>query len=73
MKKYKKQTKDGCVFYLGYHMRAESQGEGTGSALHIYNEEGKKFLHIPQGVGWYEKERQKQKQSVHSALKISIL
>lgn len=21
MKKYKKQTKDGCVFYLGYHMR----------------------------------------------------
>ena len=56
-----------CIlFRIPYE--AESQGEGTGSALHIYNEEGEEVLTYTQGVGWHEKET-KAETSVHSALK----
>lgn len=56
-----------CILF-GIPYEAESQGEGTGSALHIYNEEGEEVLTYTQGVGWHEKET-KAETSVHSALK----
>ena len=54
--------------YIPYE--AEYQGEGTGSALHIYNEEGEEVLTYTQGVGWHEKET-KAETGVHSALKLA--
>ena len=56
-----------CILF-GIPYEAEYQGEGTGSALHIYNEEGEEVLTYTQGVGWHEKET-KAETSVHSALK----
>ena len=45
-KKYKKQTKDGCVFYLGYHMRLNiKERELVLRSIYIMRK-GKKFLHI---------------------------
>lgn len=44
-----------CILF-GIPYEAEYQGEGTGSALHIYNEEGEEVLTYTQGVGWHEKE-----------------
>lgn len=46
MKKYKRQTKDGCVFYLGYHMRLNiKERELVLRSIYIMRK-GKKFLHI---------------------------
>ena len=56
-----------CILF-GIPYEAEYQGEGTGSAIHIYNEGGKEVLTYTQGVGWHEKET-KAETSVHSALK----
>ena len=56
-----------CILF-GIPYEAEYQGEGTGSALHIYNEEGEEVLTYTQGVGWHEKETKAESQ-VHSALK----
>ena len=44
-----------CILF-GIPYEAEYQGEGTGSALHIFNEEGEEVLTYTQGVGWHEKE-----------------
>ena len=55
---------------MGIPYEAEYQGEGTGSALHIYNEEGEEVLTYTQGVGWHEKET-KAETGVHSALKLA--
>ena len=43
---------------------------GTGSAIHVYNEEGEEVLTYTGGVGWQEKETKAESQ-VHSALKIT--
>ena len=56
-----------CILF-GIPYEAEYQGEGTGSALHIYNEEGEEVLTYTQGVGWHEKET-KAETDVHSTLK----
>jgi len=56
-----------CILF-GIPYEAEYQGEGTGSAIHIYNEGGEEVLTYTQGVGWHEKET-KAETSVHSALK----
>lgn len=56
-----------CILF-GIPYEAEYQGEGTGSAIRIYNEGGEEVLTYTQGVGWHEKET-KAETSVHSALK----
>ena len=56
-----------CILF-GIPYEAEYQGEGTGSAILIYNEGGEEVLTYTQGVGWHEKET-KAETSVHSALK----
>ena len=58
-----------CILF-GIPYEAEYQGEGTGSALHIYNEEGEEVLTYTQGVGWHEKET-KAETGVHSVLKLA--
>ena len=58
-----------CILF-GIPYEAEYQGEGTGSALHIYNEEGEEVLTYTQGGGWHEKET-KAETGVHSALKLA--
>lgn len=58
-----------CILF-GIPYEAEYQGEGTGSALHIYKEEGEEVLTYTQGVGWHEKET-KAETGVHSALKLA--
>ena len=58
-----------CILF-GIPYEAEYQGEGTGSALHIFNEEGEEVLTYTQGVGWHEKET-KAETGVHSALKLA--
>ena len=58
-----------CILF-GIPYEAEYQGAGTGSALHIYNEEGEEVLTYTQGVGWHEKET-KAETGVHSALKLA--
>ena len=68
MKKIQEADKRWLCILFGIPYEAEYQGEGTGSALHIYNEEGEEVLTYTQGVGWHEKET-KAETSVHSALK----
>ena len=58
-----------CILF-GIPYEAEYQGEGTGSALHIFNEEGEEVLTYTQGGGWHEKET-KAETGVHSALKLA--
>lgn len=68
MKKIQEADKRWLCILFGIPYEAGYQGEGTGSALHIYNEEGEEVLTYTQGVGWHEKET-KAETSVHSALK----
>ena len=49
---------------------AEFQGEGTGSAAHVYNECGEEVQTYTEGVGWQEKETKAESQG-HSALKMT--
>ena len=56
-----------CILF-GIPYEAEFQGEGTGSAVHVYNECGEEVLTYTEGVGWQEKETKAESQ-VHSALK----
>ena len=70
MKKIQEADKRWLCILFGIPYEAEYQGEGTGSALHIYNEEGEEVLTYTQGVGWHEKET-KAETSVHSALKLT--
>lgn len=56
-----------CILF-GIPYEAEYQGEGAGSAIHIYNEGGEEVITYTQGVGWHEKET-KAETDVHSALK----
>lgn len=68
MKKIQEADKRWLCILFGIPYEAEYQGEGTGSALHIYNEGGEEVLTYTQGVGWHEKET-KAETGVHSALK----
>lgn len=56
-----------CIMF-GIPYEAEYQGKGTGSELHVYNEDGEEILTYTEGVGWHEKETKAESQ-VHSALK----
>ena len=70
MKKIQEADKRWLCILFGIPYEAEYRGEGTGSALHIYNEEGEEVLTYTQGVGWHEKET-KAETGVHSALKLT--
>lgn len=70
MKKIQEADKRWLCILFGIPYETEYQGEGTGSALHIYNEEGEEVLTYTQGVGWHEKET-KAETGVHSALKLA--
>ena len=70
MKKIQEADKRWLCILFGIPYEAEYQGEGTGSALHIYNEEGEEVLTYTQGGGWHEKET-KAETGVHSALKLA--
>ena len=70
MKKIQEADKRWLCILFGIPYEAEYQGEGIGSALHIYNEEGEEILTYTQGVGWHEKET-KAETGVHSALKLA--
>ena len=68
MKKIQEADKRWLCILFGIPYEAEYRGEGTGSVLHIYNEEGEEVLTYTQGVGWHEKET-KAETDVHSTLK----
>ena len=68
MKKIQEADKRWLCILFGIPYEAEYQGEGAGSAIHIYNEGGEEVLTYTQGVGWHEKET-KAETGVHSALK----
>ena len=56
-----------CILF-GIPYKAEAQGTGYGSAVHVYNELGEEVLTYTGGVGWQEKET-KAETEVNSALK----
>ena len=58
-----------CMLF-GIPYEAKCKETGTGSAIHVYNEEGEEVLTYTGGVGWQEKETKAESQ-VHSALKIT--
>lgn len=58
-----------CMLF-GIPYEAKYQETGTGSAIHVYNEEGEEVLTYTGGVGWQEKETKAESQ-VHSALKMT--
>lgn len=68
MKKIQEADKRWLCILFGIPYEAEFQGEGTGSAAHVYNECGEEVLTYTEGVGWQEKETKAESQ-VHSALK----
>ncbi len=53
---------------FGEPYEAKFQSEGTGSAIHVYDENGDEILTCTAGVGWHEKESKAETQ-VHGALK----
>ena len=56
-----------CILF-GIPYKAEAQGTGYGSAVHVYNELGEEVLTYTGGVGWQEKET-KAETEVNSTLK----
>ena len=70
MKEVEKADKKWLCILFGIPYEAEFQGEGTGSAAHVYNECGEEVLTYTEGVGWQEKETKAESQ-VHSALKLT--
>ena len=68
MKEVEKADKKWLCILFGIPYEAEFQGEGTGSAAHVYNECSEEVLTYTEGVGWQEKETKAETQ-VHSALK----
>ena len=58
------------ALYAVWNTQAKYQGTGTGSAIHVYNEDGEEVLTYTGGVGWQEK-KQKAESQVHSALKMT--
>ena len=67
MKKIQEADKRWLCILFGIPYEAEYQGEGTGSAIHIYNEGGEEVLTYTQGAGWHEKETEAETR-VYSAL-----
>lgn len=70
MKEVEEADKKWLCMLFGIPYEAKYQGTGTGSAIHVYNEEGEEVLTYTGGVGWQEKETKAESQ-VHSALKMT--
>ena len=70
MKEVEEADKKWLCMLFGIPYEAKYQRTGTGSAIHVYNEEGEEVLTYTGGVGWQEKETKAESQ-VHSALKMT--
>ena len=70
MKEVEEADKKWLCMLFGIPYEAKYQETGTGSAIHVYNEEGEEVLTYTGGVGWQEKETKAESQ-VHSALKMT--
>ena len=70
MKEVEEADKKWLCMLFGIPYEAKYQETGTGSAIHVYNEEGEEVLSYTGGVGWQEKETKAESQ-VHSALKMT--
>ena len=70
MKEVEEADKKWLCMLFGIPYEAKYQGTGTGSAIHVYNEDGEEVLTYTGGVGWQEKETKAESQ-VHSALKMT--
>jgi hypothetical protein len=70
MKEVEEADKKWLCMLFGIPYEAKYQETGTGSAIHVYNEEGEEVLTYTGGVGWQEKEAKAESQ-VHSALKMT--
>ena len=70
MKEVEEADKKWLCMLFGIPYEAKYQGPGTGSAIHVYNEDGEEVLTYTGGVGWQEKETKAESQ-VHSALKMT--
>lgn len=70
MKEVDEADKKWLCMLFGIPYEAKYQETGTGSAIHVYNEEGEEVLTYTGGVGWQEKETKAESQ-VHSALKMT--
>ena len=70
MKEIEEADKKWLCMLFGIPYEAKYQETGTGSAIHVYNEEGEEVLTYTGGVGWQEKETKAESQ-VHSALKMT--
>ena len=70
MKEVEEADKKWLCMLFGIPYEAKYQETGTGSAIHVYNEEGEEVLTYTGGVGWQEKETKAESQ-VHSALKMA--
>ena len=70
MKEVEEADKKWLCMLFGIPYEAKYQETGTGSAIHVYNEEGEEVLTYTGGVGWQEKETKEESQ-VHSALKMT--
>ncbi|MDE7354359.1 MAG: hypothetical protein K2O06_15110 [Acetatifactor sp.] len=68
MKKIREADERWLCILFGESYEAEFQSEGTGSAVHVYDENGDEILTYTAGVGWHEKES-KAETKVHGALK----
>ena len=68
MKKIKEADERWLSILFGTPYKAEFQSKGTGSAVHVYNENGEEILTYTGGVGWHEKET-KAESEVHGTLK----
>ena len=60
MKEVEEADKKWLCMLFGIPYEAKYQGTGTGSAIHVYNEDGEEVLTYTGGVGWQEKKKQKQ-------------
>ena len=70
MKEVEEADKKWLCMLFGIPYEAKYQETGTGSAIHVYNEDGEEVLTYTGGVGWQEKETKAESQ-VHSALKMT--
>ena len=70
MKEVEEADKKWLCMLFGTPYKAETQGKGIGSAVHVYNECGEEVLTYTGGVGWQAKETKAETQ-VHSALKMT--
>ncbi|MCM1227057.1 MAG: hypothetical protein NC320_06475 [Clostridium sp.] len=68
MKKIEEADRKWLCMLFGKPYKAEYQSHDTGSAIHVYDENGDEILTYTGGVGWHKKES-KAENEVHQTLK----